>query len=59
LTQADATIEREIQAARDKLRQDLVDIAADRAQDIVAKNITDSDQEHLVKEFIERVEKLH
>jgi len=59
LAQADATIGREIQAARDKLRQDLVDIAADRAQDIVAKNITDSDQEHLVKEFIERVEKLH
>ena len=59
LAHADLTIEREIQAARDKLRQELFDIAADRAQDIVAKNITDSDQEHLVNEFIERVEKLH
>lgn len=59
LAHADLAIEREIKAARDRLRQELVEIAADRAQDVVAKNMTDSDQEHLVKEFIERVEKLH
>ncbi len=59
LAHADLTIEREIQAARDRLRQELVDMAADKAQDIIANNIKDSDQEHLVREFIERVEKLH
>lgn len=59
LAQADVTIEREIQAARDRLRQELVEIAADKAQDIIAKNIKDSDQDHLVDEFIERLGKLH
>jgi F-type H+-transporting ATPase subunit b len=59
VTQADTIIEREIQAARDKLRQEVVDMAAQKAQDIIAKEIQDSDQDHLVNEFIERVEKLH
>ncbi|MFH1243048.1 MAG: F0F1 ATP synthase subunit B [Pseudomonadota bacterium] len=59
LAHADLTIEREVEGARDRLRQELVDLAADKAQDIIARNIKDSDQEHLVNEFIERVEKLH
>jgi len=59
LAQTDLTIEREIQGARDRLRQDVVEMAAQRAQDIIAQQIKDSDQDHLVSEFIERVEKLH
>ena len=59
LAQADLTIEREIQAARNSLRQDVVEMAATRAEEIIAGQIQDSDQEHLVNEFIESVEKLH
>ena len=59
LAQADVTIEREIQAARDRLRQEVVDVAARKAQEIIVKDIKSSDQDHLVDEFIERVEKLH
>jgi len=59
LAQADLTIEREIQAARNSLRQDVVEMAATRAEEIIAGQIQDSDQDHLVNEFIESVEKLH
>jgi hypothetical protein len=37
----------------------MVEAAAQRAQGIIEKGITDSDQDQLVNEFIERVEKLH
>ncbi len=59
VAQADLTIEREIQGAQDRLRQELVDIAAQRAEEIIANEIRGSDQDQLVNEFIERVEKLH
>jgi F-type H+-transporting ATPase subunit b len=59
LTQADLTIEREIKAAKDRLRQEVVNIAAQRAQEIIAKEIKESDEDQLVKEFIEKVEKLN
>jgi F-type H+-transporting ATPase subunit b len=59
LSQANLTIEREIQAARDRLLHQMVEVAAAKAEDIIAKQINDSDQDHLVSEFIERVERLH
>ncbi len=59
LAQADVTIQREVQAAKDRLSQEMVEIAATRAQELIAKNITEDDQDHLVAEFIEKVEKLH
>jgi len=59
LAQADLTIELQIQATRDRLRQETVDTAAENARQIVAKEMKDSDQDRLVDEFIDRVEKLH
>lgn len=59
LAQADLTIERELQAARDRLREEVVDISAKKAQEIIIKQIKVSDQDHLVNEFIDMVEKLH
>jgi len=53
------TIQREIQAAKDRLTAEMVEAAAKRAQGIIEKEIKDSDQDQLVNEFIERVEKLH
>ncbi len=59
LAQAEKTIERQVQAAKDRLRQEVAEIAAARATEIIAAQITDKDQDHLVSEFIQRVEKLH
>ncbi|MCP4667432.1 MAG: ATP synthase F0 subunit B [Deltaproteobacteria bacterium] len=59
LAQADLTIELQIQAARARLRQEAVDTAAEKAREIVAREMQDSDQDRLVSEFIDRVEKLH
>ena len=57
--QAGLTIEREIQAAKDRLTAEMVEAAAQKAQGIIEKEIKDSDQDQLVNEFIERVENLH
>jgi F-type H+-transporting ATPase subunit b len=62
LAQADLTIQREIQGARNRLRMEVVEVAAEKAQEIIAREIKDSDQEQLVNDFIEKikkVEKLH
>ncbi len=59
LEQVDLTIQREIEAGKDRLRQEVVDIAAQKAQEMVAREIKESDHDQLVDEFIERVEKLH
>jgi len=59
LNQADLTIEREIRAAGDRLKQEMVDVAARKAKEIIAREIEDRDQDNLVNEFIEKVEKLN
>ena len=59
LNQADLTIEREIRAAGERLKLEMVDVAARKAEEIIAKEIKDSDQDNLVDEFIERVGKLN
>jgi len=59
LVQADLTIQREVQAAKDRLKQEVVDLAAQRALDIVTQEIKQKDQDQLVDEFIERVGKVH
>jgi F0F1-type ATP synthase membrane subunit b/b' len=46
-------------AARDRLKQEIVEASADRARDLIARNMRDADQDHLVTEFIDQVEKLH
>ena len=59
LEQAELTIQREIKAAGDKLKQEVLDSAAKKAQEILTKEMKESDQDHLVDEFIKSVEKLH
>jgi F-type H+-transporting ATPase subunit b len=62
LNQAELTIQREIQAAGERLKREVLDSSARQAQEILAREMKDSDQDHLVDEFIksiEKVEKLH
>ncbi len=59
LEQAELTIQNEMQSARDGLKQEVLDLAAQKAREILSKEITDEDQDQLVNEFIERVDKIH
>jgi F-type H+-transporting ATPase subunit b len=59
LAQADLTIEREVQAARNRLKHQIVDAATAKAQEIIARQIGESDQDQLVNDFIAKVERLH
>ena len=56
---AELTIQQELQSAKDRLRREVVDLAAQKAQEIIGKEIKDKDQDQLVDEFIERVGKIH
>jgi len=56
---AELTIQQELHSAKDRLRQEVVDLAAQKAQEIIGKEIKDKDQDQLVDEFIERVGKIH
>jgi F-type H+-transporting ATPase subunit b len=59
IAQAELTVQREIQGAKKRLEAELFDIAAQKAQEIIVQEIKEEDQDHLINEFIERVEKLH
>ena len=59
MEQAELTIQSEMESARNRLRRDVIDLAAQRAREILSNEITDEDQDQLVDEFIERVGKIH
>jgi F-type H+-transporting ATPase subunit b len=59
LNQAEVTIEQEIHSARERLKEEVVDFAAKKAQEIIARELTEKDQDRLIHDFIERVEKIH
>ena len=53
------SIQYEMQTAKEKLKQDVVALAAQRAEEIIAREMTDKDQDRLVNEFIEKLGKTH
>lgn len=59
IEQAELTIKNEMESASNRLKQEVMDLAAQRAQEIIAREMTDDDQEKLINEFIERVGKIH
>ena len=59
IAQADAAIEREIEMAKERLKEEIIDMATERAKQIISKSIKDKDQDRLIEEFIERMERLH
>ncbi|MBN2125597.1 MAG: F0F1 ATP synthase subunit B [Deltaproteobacteria bacterium] len=59
IAQAESTIQQETEAAGERLKQEVVALAALKAEEIIAREITDKDQEHLIDDFIERVGKIH
>ncbi len=59
IAQAELTIQQEIHSARYRLKQEVVNLAAQKAQEVITKELTDKDQDHLVNDFIEKVGRLH
>lgn len=59
LEQAEVTIRYEMQTAKEKLKEEVVALAAQRAEEIIEREMTDRDQDRLVNEFIERLGKTH
>lgn len=59
LEQAEMSIQYEMQSAKEKLKQDMVALAARRAEEIIAREMSDRDQDRLVDEFIEKLGKTH
>jgi F-type H+-transporting ATPase subunit b len=59
LDQAEATIQQEMKGASERLKAEVVALATQRAEAIIARRITESDQDKLVDDFIERVGKGH
>jgi len=59
LDQAEVSIQYEMQTAKEKLKQEVVALAAQRAEEIIAREMTDKDQDRLVNEFIEELGKTH
>jgi F-type H+-transporting ATPase subunit b len=57
--QAELTIQQEMQSAKERLRREVMELAAGKAKEIIAKEMTDEDQDRLISEFIERVGKIH
>ncbi|MBN1831138.1 MAG: ATP synthase F0 subunit B [Deltaproteobacteria bacterium] len=59
LKQAELTIQQEMQSAKKRMREGVVELAAQRAGEIMAKEMTEKDQDRLVNEFIKKVGDLH
>lgn len=59
LEQADVSIQYEMQMAKEKLKEEVVTLAAQKAEEIIVREMTDRDQDRLVNEFIERLGKTH
>jgi F-type H+-transporting ATPase subunit b len=59
IEQAEVTIQQEMASAGDRLKREVVNLASQRALELIEERMTDKDQDRLVNEFIERLEKLH
>jgi F-type H+-transporting ATPase subunit b len=59
LGQAEVSIQYEMQTAKQKLKEEVVALAAQRAEEIIAREMTDKDQDRLVNDFIEKLGKTH
>ena len=53
------TIQQEIEAAKERLKAEIVDLATERAKEIISSSIKDKDQDKLIQEFIEKMESIH
>ncbi len=59
LEQVESAVRQEMEEAKSRLREEVAEQAADKAREIIARELSEDDQDRLVNEFIERVGKVH
>ncbi|MBN2059301.1 MAG: ATP synthase F0 subunit B [Deltaproteobacteria bacterium] len=59
IKQSELTIQQEIQSAKSRLRWEVMEVAAQKAGEILSREITEGDQDKLINEFIEGLGKIH
>lgn len=57
IEQSEKTIEKEIESARSELKRNIVDIASKRARNILLNEIGENDQDIMVKDFINNLDR--
>lgn len=55
IEQAEITIQKEIESARSALKHNIIEIASQKAQSILAEEIGDKEQANMVDDFIEKI----
>jgi len=59
IEQSEVALEQEIRSARNRLKQEIVELAIGQATDIIQKEINEKDHDDLINEFIERVGRIN
>jgi F-type H+-transporting ATPase subunit b len=59
IAQSEATIKQELSSVRNRLKQEIVDLAIVQAGDIIRKEINEKDHDDLINEFITKVGRLN
>jgi F-type H+-transporting ATPase subunit b len=59
INQSEATIKQELFSMRNKVKQEIVDLAIGQAREIIRKEINDKDHDDLINEFIEKVGRIN
>jgi F-type H+-transporting ATPase subunit b len=59
IKQSELTIKQEIQSAKNRLRREVMEVATQKAREIISGEINEEDQDKLINEFIEGVGKIH
>lgn len=59
IEEAEASIQQEMQTARERVRAEVAALTTRKAEEIILREMTEKDQQHLVDDFIERVGKGH
>lgn len=59
LAQVESSLQQEVEDAKARLRWEVADLAADKAREIIARELNEDDQDRLVQDFIENVRKVH
>jgi F-type H+-transporting ATPase subunit b len=55
IVQSEMAIRQEMESARHRLRQEIVELAAQRALEIISREMDERDDDNLINEFIEKV----
>lgn len=59
LDQSELTIQQEMQSAKTRLKGEIMELAAEKAREILMKEMDERDHDKLIHEFIEKVGKVH